>query len=166
VLKSQVASNELELNSIDIMCSSIIDKYINHPKQYESLSLNFKKIKTSQTQIFRFVNYNKCKDIENWLKEQVLLYSPFRNSKNSQLKTNVTWRDAYCQQHDEIFKIKSIFNYQMPYPNAQKMDDSIDSKSKPLHSTNIWTNNINNEINYPCPRILITNTINIEQYDL
>ncbi len=54
----------------------------------------------------------------------------------------------------------------MPYPNAQKMDDSIDSKSKPLHSTNIWTNNINNEINYPCPRILITNTINIEQYDL
>jgi hypothetical protein len=27
------------------------------------------------------------------------------------------------------------------------MDDSIDSKSKPLHLTNIWTNDINNEIN-------------------
>jgi hypothetical protein len=54
----------------------------------------------------------------------------------------------------------------MPYPNAQKMDDSIDSKSKPLYSTNIWTNNIDNEINYPCPIILVTNIINIEHYDL
>jgi hypothetical protein len=54
----------------------------------------------------------------------------------------------------------------MPYPNAQKMGDSIDSKSKSLHSTNIWTNNINNEINYPCPIILVTNTINIEHCDL
>jgi len=40
------------------------------------------------------------------------------------------------------------------------MDDSIDSKSKPLHSINIWTNNINN----PCLPILVTNTINIEHY--
>jgi hypothetical protein len=73
------------------------------------------------------------------LKEQVLLYSPFRNSEDLQLGTNVTWHDAYCQQHDEISKIKPIFNHQVPYPNIEKMVDSIDLKSKPLHSTNIWT---------------------------
>ncbi len=39
MLKSQVPLNELELNLIDIICSSIIDKYINHLHQYESLSL-------------------------------------------------------------------------------------------------------------------------------
>jgi hypothetical protein len=39
VLKSQVTLNELEPNSIDIMCSLIINKYINRPNQYESLSL-------------------------------------------------------------------------------------------------------------------------------
>jgi hypothetical protein len=39
VLKSQVALNELEPNSIDIMCSSIIKKNINCLNQYESLSL-------------------------------------------------------------------------------------------------------------------------------
>jgi hypothetical protein len=39
VLKSQVALNELEPNSTNIMCSSIINKYINCPNQYESLSL-------------------------------------------------------------------------------------------------------------------------------
>jgi hypothetical protein len=46
------------------------------------------------------------------------------------------------------------------------MDDSIDSKSKPLCSTNIWIDDIDNEINDPCPTILVTNTINIEHYDL
>jgi hypothetical protein len=35
VLKSQVALNELEPNSINIMCSSIIDKYISCFNQYE-----------------------------------------------------------------------------------------------------------------------------------
>jgi hypothetical protein len=46
------------------------------------------------------------------------------------------------------------------------MDDTIDSKSKPLCSTNIWTNDIDNEINDPCPTILVTNIINIGHYDL
>jgi hypothetical protein len=46
------------------------------------------------------------------------------------------------------------------------MDDSIDSKSKPLRSINIWIDDINNEINDPCSTILVINTINIEQYDL
>jgi hypothetical protein len=87
VLKSQVASNELEPNSIDIICSSIIEKYINHPNQYESLSLakfssfyNILKNKNSKhckPKIIRFVNYNKYKDIKNWSREQLLLYSPF-----------------------------------------------------------------------------------------
>ncbi len=39
MLKSQVASNELEPNSTNIKCSLIIDKYINYPNQYELLSL-------------------------------------------------------------------------------------------------------------------------------
>jgi hypothetical protein len=54
----------------------------------------------------------------------------------------------------------------MPYPNIKEMDDSINSKSKPLHSTNIWSNDIDNEINDSHPIILVTNTINIEHYDL
>jgi hypothetical protein len=91
VLKSQVKLNELEPNLINIICSLVIDKYINRPNQYESLSLTKfidlykikKKIsKHPKPKIIRFVNYNKCKDIENWLIEQVLLYSPFRTSKN------------------------------------------------------------------------------------
>jgi hypothetical protein len=54
----------------------------------------------------------------------------------------------------------------MPYPNIKKMDELIDSKSKPLHSTNIRTNNIDDEVNDPHLTIPITNIINIEHYDL
>jgi hypothetical protein len=54
----------------------------------------------------------------------------------------------------------------MPYSNTKEMDDLIDSKSKPLHSINIWTNEIDNEVNDPCPTIPVTNIINIEHYDL
>jgi hypothetical protein len=39
MLKSQVTWNGLEPNSIDMMDSSIMEKYINHPNQYEFLSL-------------------------------------------------------------------------------------------------------------------------------
>ncbi len=100
------------------------------------------------------------------MKEQVLLYSPFQNFKNSQLGTNVTRHEAYCQQHDENFKIKSIFNYQMPYPKYKKIDDSIYSKSKPLSSTNILIDDTYNEINDSHLINHVTNTINIEYYDL
>jgi hypothetical protein len=83
-----------------------------------------------------------------------------------QLGTNVTWHDAYCPQHDEIYKIKFILNYQMPYPNTKEMNDLIYSKSKPLHLVNIWNNDINNEVNDSCHVISIINTINIKHYDL
>ncbi len=75
VLKSEVALNELEANSTNIMCSSIINKYINYPNQYESLSLakfsffyNVNKNKTSKhhkPKIIRFINCNEYKGIKN-----------------------------------------------------------------------------------------------------
>jgi hypothetical protein len=54
----------------------------------------------------------------------------------------------------------------MPYPNIKKMDDSIDSKSKPLRSINIWINDTDNEANDPCSIIHVINKINIKHYDL
>jgi hypothetical protein len=49
--------------------------------------------------------------------------------------------------HNCQMMIKYIFNYQIPHPNIEKIDDSIYSKSKPLHPPNIWNENINNEVN-------------------
>jgi hypothetical protein len=45
------------------------------------------------------------------------------------------------------------------------MDDSIDSKSKPLCLTNIYINDIDNEVNDSQLIILVTKKIKIEHYD-
>jgi hypothetical protein len=58
------------------------------------------------------------------------------------------------------------FQLQKCHIQIQRKDDSIYSKLKPLHSTNIWTNTINNEVNDTYPIILVINTINIEHYNL
>ncbi len=79
---------------------------------------------------------------------------------------NVTWHDAYCQLHEGTLKIKSIFNYKMPYPKIKKIDGSIYLKSRALHATNIWNDNIDYEINDSYHVIPITSIINIEQYAL
>jgi len=42
----------------------------------------------------------------------------------------------------------------MPYPNTKEMNDSIYSKSKPLHLVNIWNDDINNEVNDSCHEML------------
>jgi len=49
------------------------------------------------------------------LKEQILLYSPFKNTKKLQLGVNDTWYDVHYQKHDGIYKINFFFNYKMSY---------------------------------------------------
>lgn len=105
VLKPQTVLNQLEDDSTDIMCSSIIDKYIDRPKNLDALSLvefvsyyNVMKKKNSKRLrplIIRYVNFNKHKDHENWSREQLLLFSPFRHSESSQLGLYSAWQDAY-----------------------------------------------------------------------
>jgi hypothetical protein len=63
--------------------------------------------------IIRFVNYNKHKDIKNWSRKQLFLYSPFNCFESWLLGTHVTWHDAYCQVKENISTIRSKFNYNM-----------------------------------------------------
>ncbi len=53
----------------------------------------------------------------------------------------------------------------MLYPTIKKMIVLIDSKSKPLHWTNISNDKTDNEANDLCLTIPITNKINIEHCD-
>ena len=95
VLKPQNVLDQLEADSTDIMSSSIIDKYLDRSKDYDALSLskfvsyynmkNKKMSKRLQPQIIPYVDFNKHKDPENWAREQLLLFSPFRHSESSQL---------------------------------------------------------------------------------
>jgi hypothetical protein len=45
------------------------------------ITLKKKLSKYHKPKTFKFVNHNKYKDIENWLRDQLLLYSPFKIQK-------------------------------------------------------------------------------------
>jgi hypothetical protein len=54
----------------------------------------------------------------------------------------------------------------MSYSNTKEINDSIYSKLKTLNLTDIWHDNLDYHTNDSHHVILITNTINVEQYDL
>jgi hypothetical protein len=78
------------------MCSSIIDKYINCPNQYESLSLtnfsSFYNIKKNQIskhckpKIIRFVNYNKYRILKIGQKNKFYCIHHFEIQKTCNLE--------------------------------------------------------------------------------
>jgi hypothetical protein len=158
------------------LCASIIDKYLNQQNIYEYLSFgefasyyNMKDNKLSKCRkqkTIRFVNYNKQKIIENWSREQLLLYSPFKNSENSLLGTHVTWDDAYCGIYIYIFRIRSEFNYNIQTKHTNEKYDVTNLHLNFSHLQNIWNDDIDDDIGDTCPLIPITNTLNIEKYDL
>jgi CTP synthase (UTP-ammonia lyase) len=124
-----------------------VHQFLNQQNIYESLTLwefssyynikNSKLSKFCKQKIIRFVNYNKRKDIENWSREQVLLYSPFKKFDSSLLGTNVTWHDAYCQVKENISTIRSKFNYNMQNKHTNEKNDDMNLKSKSSHPQNI-----------------------------
>jgi hypothetical protein len=54
----------------------------------------------------------------------------------------------------------------MSYSNTKETNYSIYSKLKILHLTDIWNDNIDYHMNDYHHVTFITNTINVEQYDL
>ena len=94
VLKTQQQLQKLDKESMDVMCKSIIDKYIDRPKSLEDICLaefvaNYNHIKNKisiqkKSEIIRFVHYNQFKDLEIWSREQLLLYVPFIDVEESQ----------------------------------------------------------------------------------
>ncbi len=140
------------------MCASIIDKYLNQQNIYEYfiirriclLSQHEKQqiIKMLQTKIIRFVNYNKHKDIENWSRKQLLLYSPFKSFEHSLVGTHVSWHDAYYEIKENISIIRSKFNCNMQInKHTNEEYDVMNLQSNSSHLQNIW----NDDIGDTCP---------------
>jgi hypothetical protein len=65
----------------------------------------------------------------------------------------------------EFLRLNIFFNSKTPYPNTKEwMIQLIQNQNH--QPTNIWNDNIDNEINDWSRTISITNTTNIEQHDL
>jgi len=122
-LKPQKILSKLNPESRNVMCKSIIDRYIERPQllnhiclaefasNYYWLKNKIIKCKTSKT--IRFAHYNKHRDLENWTREQLLLYVPFFNTEASQKNNKETWKEAYNEKINNVITISKKFNYQI-----------------------------------------------------
>ena len=133
------------------MCKSIIDKYIDRPKSLQDICLaefvaNYNHIKNKisirrKSKIIRFVHYNQFKDLENWSREQLLLYVPFIDVEDSQKINKDTWKAAYDEQVGNVLEKRKIFNFQI---QATDHDDdwiNLEDYASNLASSkgfNIW----------------------------
>jgi hypothetical protein len=119
VLKPEQQLLKLNKESTDVMCKSIVEKYIDRPNGLKDICLaelmanynhNQNKISIwNKPKIIRFVYYNQFKDLENWTREQLLLYIPFIGLEESQKRNYDTWKAAYDEQVEKIIEKRRIF---------------------------------------------------------
>ena len=67
---------------------------------------NYKIILRTKPKVLRYVNYNKKVDCENYYREQLLLYIPWRDEENYLLNGFKTYQDHFKSKHDKISKKK------------------------------------------------------------
>jgi hypothetical protein len=104
VLKDVKSLKKLPSNSTNIMCPSIIDKYIKRPNSLFNVSLiefvanhdvvNVNK-KRDKFHIICYVHYNEHRDPKSFYKEQLLLFIPFSNNEDTLKGHHCTWHSAY-----------------------------------------------------------------------
>lgn len=68
-------------------------------------------VKRKKPRIIRSVRYHKGKDPENQFREQLMLYTPWRNEKTDLIKNYTTYQEQFEQVKDEVVKNRSQFKY-------------------------------------------------------
>jgi hypothetical protein len=123
----------LNKESTDVMCKSIVDKYIDRPNGFKNICLaefvanynhNQNKISIwNKPKIIRFVHYNQFKDLENWARERLLLYIPFIGLEESQKRNQDTWKAAYDERVEKIIEKRRIFNFHIQTSSLENCGD-------------------------------------------
>lgn len=103
------------------MCPSIIDYYVQHPELLDGICLaefassyTKKGIKHKNQQksfVIRYVKYNKHRDLDNYYREQLMLYAPYRVDENCFKEQYLTWNNAYMELQDVIKQNEQKFTY-------------------------------------------------------
>jgi hypothetical protein len=158
------------------MCKSIVDKYINRPNGLKDICLaefvanynhNQNKISIrNKPKIIRFVHYNQFKDLENWAREQLLLYILFIGLEESQKRNHDTWKAAYDEQVEKIIEKRRIFNFHIQTTSLENCSNEwihLQEYASNLASSkdfSIWNDSlIEDTKSMPI-------SMNIEKYDL
>ena len=85
----------------------------------------YKLVKRSVPKIIRSVRYNRNKDPENYCREQLMLYMPWRNEEEDLIYGCKTFEEKYEQLEDVI--VKNRHNYGSPSDVLEKTLEDLDN---------------------------------------
>jgi len=111
---------ETEVDNVDD--PSVQDKQTEYTTGYK-LKGGMKVIKRKRAKIIRSVRFNKEKDPENYYREQLMLYTSWRNEQKDLLKECQTYQERYQQVES---KSKENIPGLMLFVDFQKAFDSVE----------------------------------------
>jgi hypothetical protein len=118
VLKNVASLKTFPLDSTNIMCPSIIDKYIKRPNYYLSnisliefvanYDIVYLKGKRNKSHIIHYVHYNEHRDPKNYHRKQMLLFTPFFDNEHVLKGDHFIWNVAHNMHEIQINLLKII----------------------------------------------------------
>lgn len=106
-------------DSEDIMCSSMVDKYSTRHHVFEDICLaedvtfytmGSKKAKRrKKPYVIRYVRYNEHIDPNNYHREKLMLFIPYRGIEDTLKESHRTWLESYLAHRIEIEKNEALF---------------------------------------------------------
>ena len=121
VLKPSVFLEQEPDNSEDVLCLSIVDYYLQRPSPIRHTYLvefiSHYKIngvpisKRKKPSVIHFFKYNKHSDYENYCKENLFLYAPFNENKETLKHNFSTWEATYVASKTIVHINEARFTY-------------------------------------------------------
>jgi hypothetical protein len=118
-LKNVASLKTLPLDSTNIMCPSIINKYIKRPNYLSNISLiefvaNYDIVnlrgKRKKNHTICYVHYNEHQNQKKYCRKQLLLFIPFFDNEHTFKNEHSTWNATYNMHEIQInLLIKKLY---------------------------------------------------------
>lgn len=99
----------------------------NSQKEYHMKDGSILKLRKTQ-KVIRYVRYNKEQDSENYFREQLMLFYPWRNEENDLIGNHTSFESHFNQQQEKIKKNK------LPYEADRGIVDVVENNMNDLLS--------------------------------
>ena len=127
---------------IDIETYSEIEEYESSSKRnltsIEKGPMTFKERGTAA--VIRFVNFNKDTDTENYYREQIMLYLPYRNENTDILSTYSTYKDHYISQQNTIQENASKYTHAGLMADIEQAQEKLQKDLNEEHYDDMFPN--------------------------
>ena len=109
-----------------------VTKTVCEPIEYK-LNGGMKLVKRKNPKIIGSVRYNKEKDSENYFREQLMLYTPWRKEGTDLIKECQTYQDRFEQVKDEVLYNRHQYEYHSEMLD-KAMDDINNAEYESFHN--------------------------------